>query len=125
MQTIIAEIIKSNYHKSKYFCKLGTKLQAELCKESKEGTINFLQKIEYICKCIFNSGLENWVKKLLFGTNCTGEFFLWVIRWTSHSIAVSFNMVEQGTIGTGSTPWYCVWVLVNTLIHDTIVAIVL
>jgi len=34
------------------------------------------------------------VQVFLFGTNCTGEFFLWVVRWTSHSIAVSFNMVE-------------------------------
>jgi len=39
-------------------------------------------------------------------TNCTGEFFLWVIKWANHSIAVSFNMVEQGKITTGSTSWY-------------------
>ena len=64
--------------------------------------------------------VSNVVVYSLLGTNCTDEFFLWVVRWTSHSIAVSFNMVEQGTIGTGSTPWYWVWVLVNTHIHGTV-----
>ena len=29
---------------------------------------------------------------LLFGANCTGEFFLWIIRWAQHSTAVGFNM---------------------------------
>ena len=43
---------------------------------------------------------------MLLGANCTSEFFLWVVRWTSHSNAVSFNMVEQGTIDIRSTPWY-------------------
>ena len=54
---------------------------------------------------------------LLFGTNSTGEFFLRIIRWAQHSIAVGFNMVKQSTISTWSTTWYWVWVLVNTLIH--------
>ena len=30
----------------------------------------------------------------LFGTNCTGKFFLWIIRWAQHSIAVGFNMAK-------------------------------
>ena len=73
---------------------------------------------------LVNRNYTRVLSQTLFGTNCTGEFFLWVVRWTSHSIAVSFNTVEQGTIGSGSTAWYWVWVLVNTLKHGVMVAIV-
>ena len=60
----------------------------------------------------------------LLGTNCTGQLFLWVIRWAGHSIAVSFNMEEYCRISTSSTSWYWVWVLINTLVHGTIVVVV-
>ena len=54
---------------------------------------------------------------LLLGTNCTGELFLGIVRWTRHSPAFCFYMVEQGTVNMGSTPWYGIWVLVDTLKH--------
>ena len=60
---------------------------------------------------------------LLFGTNSTGEFFLRIIRWAQHSLAVGFNMVKQSTISTRSTTWHWVWVFVNTLIHGARAAI--
>ena len=41
----------------------------------------------------------------LVQTACTGEFFLWIIRWAQHSIAASFNMKQQSTISIRSAAW--------------------
>ena len=60
---------------------------------------------------------------LLLSANCTCQFFLGIIRWTRHSFAMGFNMVEQCTINAWSTSWNRVWVLVNTLKHGTIVRV--
>ena len=43
---------------------------------------------------------------LLLGTNSTGKFFLWIIRWAQHSTAVGFDMVKQSTVSSGSTAWH-------------------
>ena len=59
----------------------------------------------------------------LLGANCTRKFLLRIIRWTRHSIAAGFCMVEYCTIHTCSTPWNRVWVLVDTHKHGTIVRV--
>ena len=66
----------------------------------------------------------NWTIILLLGTNCTCQFFLGVIRWTRHSCASGFSVVEKCTINIWGTPWNRVWVLVNTLKHVMIANIV-
>ena len=48
---------------------------------------------------LINRNYTRVVVSNVFGTNCTGELFLWVIRWTSHSIAVNINIVVQSTFG--------------------------
>ena len=73
---------------------------------------------------LINRNYTRVVVSNVFGTNCTGELFLWVVRWTSHSIAVSFNMEYRGRIGTRSSSWYWVWVLVKTLIQGVMMALV-
>ena len=61
--------------------------------------VRIISQITFKLSCIV---LQNDV---LFGTNSTGKFFLWIIRWAQHSIAAGFNMVKQNTISIRNTAW--------------------